>query len=261
MKATAIHTAQKAGAFVLRHFKRDQLLARKRATAKELTTKYDLHSDTLIIHEIEKHFPTHALLTEESGWIHQSRKYSKYNEYSEYTWIVDPLDGSTNFANGNPFFSISIALMKKDKLVLGVVFAPFLKELFVAEKGKGAFLNGKRIHVSDTKLFEKSYFLSCEGGDKTNRKVSLINSVFHSKIKDMRKLGSAALESSWVACGRADAYIVPQIAPWDVAAGVLLVQEAGGTVTDFQGKPWRVETMNLIFSNGKVHQEVLQRIP
>ena len=248
MKQFAIALAKKAGTFLLRHFQKDHSLVSKRTVAKGLHTRYDQKSDQIIVSAIKKRYPTHNILTEESGYR---------NKNSEYTWIIDPLDGSTNFARGIPFFAVSIAVMKGKDLVIGVVYAPFLKELYVAEKGKGAFLNNKKLHVSKTTTFNKSYFLSCEGGDATNKRLAKINALFNPKVKDLRKLGSAALESSSVASERADAYIVPNIAPWDVAAGVLIVEEAGGKVTDFTGKPWKPQQGNYVFSNGRMHQKIL----
>ncbi|MEK6939769.1 MAG: inositol monophosphatase family protein [Nanoarchaeota archaeon] len=248
MKKFAITLSKKAGNFLLRNFRKDESLIKKRGTAKEVHLLQDLKSDKLIISEIKKKFPKHNILTEESGFI---------DKKSDYTWIIDPLDGSTNFARGNPFFAVSIALMKDKELLLGVVYAPYLKELYVAEKGKGAYLNGKKIYVSQTDTLAKSYFVSCEGGDATNREIAKINAKFLPAVKDMRKLGSAALESASVAAGRSEAYIVRQISSWDVAAGVLLVEEAGGTVTDFAGKPWAAKKSNLVFSNGKMHGKIL----
>ncbi len=251
LRQFTVSAAKKAGAFLLRTFKKDVSLVKKRGTAKEMHLMQDLKSDKLIISAIKKKFPSHNILTEESGFI---------NKKSEYTWIIDPLDGSTNFARGNPFFAVSIALMKKKELLVGVVFAPYLKELYVAEKGKGVYLNGKKIHVSNKSKLAEGYLVSCEGGDATNRQIAAINAKFLPLVKDMRKLGSAALESSSVAAGRSEAYIVRKISSWDVAAGVLFVEEAGGKVTDFEGKPWNGRKSNLVFSNGKVHQKVLKKL-
>lgn len=251
MKQFAITLSKKAGNFLLQNFRKDKTSTKKRGTAKELHLLQDVKSNALIIKEIQRRFPTHNLLTEESGFI---------NKNSSYTWIIDPLDGSTNFARENPFFAVSIALMKGNELLLGVINAPFLKELYIAEKGKGAYLNGKKLHVSKINKLSRSYFVSCEGGDATNKEVAKINAKFHPLVKDMRKLGSAALESSSVACARSEAYIVRQISPWDVAAGVLLVEEAGGKVTDFQGNPWKAKKENLVFSNGKVHGKILRKL-
>lgn len=253
MKPFAIAVAKKAGLFLQKNFLKDPSLLAKRATAKELKTKYDKASDKLIIQEISRKYPSHSLLTEESGFIA-----GKSKEKSFYTWIVDSLDGSTNFARGNPFFAVSIALAKRNELLLGIIYAPALNELYVAEQGKGAYLNGKRIHVSSTSAISHAYFLSCEGGDKTNERIAKINALFHPYCKDLRKLGSAALECAAVASGRADAYFSTAMDPWDVAAGVLLVEEAGGTVTDLKGRKISVAGMtSILCTNGKLHYKVL----
>ncbi|MBU1632398.1 MAG: inositol monophosphatase [Nanoarchaeota archaeon] len=244
----AISIIKRSGRYLLDNFRYDSNLLTKRSLAKEITTKYDKRSNKIIIYAISRNFPTHNVVSEESNFI---------DNKSEFTWIIDPLDGSSNFANGNPFFSISIALMKKNELLLGVIFAPFLDELYVAEKNKGAYLNGKKIHVSKIDNLKNSYFLSCEGGDKSNKRIAEINHMFHGSLRDLRKLGSAALESAHVASGKAESYIVTKINSWDIAAGVLLVKEAGGNVSDFKGEEWTPNKYDLVFSNGKLHQKIL----
>lgn len=245
----ALETAGEAAALLLENFKKDASLAGKRGVAKEISTKYDDESNALIIKKISAAFPNHNLLTEESGFIDKS---------GEYTWIIDSLDGTTNYADGNPFFSVSIALAKGDELLLGVINAPFLKEVFFVEKGGGAFLNGSRIRVSEVVDLSKSYIVACEGGEKTNARIAAINACLHPRVKDLRKLGSAALEGAWVACGRAEAYVTTQICAWDVAAAALLVREAGGRVTDFKGKNWVPVKSDAVFSNGLLHGELLK---
>lgn len=251
MKQFAISLSKKAGNFLLQNFRKDRSLTKKRGMAKEVHLPQDIKSDKLIISEIKRRFSKHNILTEESGFI---------DKKSDYTWVIGPLDGSTNFARGNPFFAVSIALMKDNDIILGVINAPFLKELYVAERGKGAYLNGKKIQVSNKSKLGECYFVSCEGGDAANVKIAKINAKFHPLVKDLRKLGSAALESASVATGGAEAYIVRQISTWDVAAGVLLVEEAGGKVTDFAGKLWKPVKSNLVFSNGKVHEKIVRRL-
>jgi myo-inositol-1(or 4)-monophosphatase len=250
LKQDMITFALKAGDNLLRDFKNAREIY-KRGHIKDLKTVYDLASDRLIKKLIEKNYPTHNILTEETGYIQKD---------SSFTWIVDPLDGTSNFINRNPFFSVSIALKVKDKLVLGVVYAPFLNELYTAERCKGAFLNGKRIKVSSIKNIEKSYLVSCEGGerDKT-RKVNLYKTLA-SRVIDVKKLGSAAIECGWVSTGRADGYVTLKISPWDVAAGILIVEEAGGKVTDFKGNKWNFEKCDLIVSNGKIHNSLLKEV-
>jgi myo-inositol-1(or 4)-monophosphatase len=243
--------AKKAGRFLLKHFKKDAFLTAKRGVAKEIVTEYDKRSDKLIVKEIRRHYPEDTITSEEGGTI---------EGLTAYRWLVDSLDGSGNFASGNPFFAVSVGLMKGRKLKCGVIFAPFLRELFIAVRNKGAFLNGKRIKVSSVRELRDAYLLSCEGGEKDNKRIARINSCLHPKVKDLRKLGSAALEAAWVATGRADAYFTTSIHAWDVAAGVLLVREAKGRVSDFHGRTWQARQNDVLFSNGKLHNTIIAQL-
>ncbi len=247
-KNIAILAAKTAGEFLLKNFRKHKELISERGVSKEISTKFDKKGDEIIRDIITRNFPEHSLLTEESGLSEKS---------SEHLWIVDSLDGSGNFALGNPFFGISIAYLYRGETKLGVIYLPYLDELYTAEKGKGAFMNGKKISVSGVDSIEKSYILTCEGGEKDNRRISEINYRLHARVKDLRKLGSACAEACYVASGRAEAYITTSIYPWDVAAGVLIVQEASGKATDFEGNPWKIEQMDLIISNGRVHNEII----
>lgn len=229
-------------------FRKDQKLTGLRKTSKEAVTKYDKMSDKFIVEQLRQKYPDHNILSEEGG-------FKKGN--SNYLWIVDSLDGTSNFANQNPLFSVCIALMKENELILGAVYAPAIDEFYIGEKGRGAFLNGKRIRVSDISEIEKSYLVYCEGGEKNRLRLAKIINEIYPKVIDIRKIGSAGLETSWVASGRADAYFTTQIESWDVAAGVLLVQEAGGGASDFKGGVWQVKTSDLLFSNEKIHKQVL----
>ncbi len=251
MKQFTIDTAKKAGQYLLQNFKKDKSLLKERGVAKDLSTKYDKESDRIIIEQIKSKYPDHNILTEESG---------EFNNNSNYTWIVDSLDGTSNFAAQNPFFSVSIALVKNNKPILGVVYAPFLDELFYAEEGKGAFRNNQKIKVSDINKLSSSYLVACEGGDKTNERLAQLHAKIHPTVKDMRKLGSAAIEGCFVASGRADAYFTLNIAPWDIAAAIIIVQEAGGKVTLFNGKEWTPKRQDVILSNGLVHEEIIKLV-
>jgi myo-inositol-1(or 4)-monophosphatase len=240
--------ARQAGDTLTKHFRQDWALLKERGTAKEVATRYDKEVDSQIIAEIKRHYPHHSLLTEESGSLQGDQ---------DWLWIVDSLDGTGNFANFNPLFSVCIALMHKRQLLLGAVYAPAIDEFYFAEKGKGAYLNGMKIQVSDVSDLGQSYILYCEGGDKNKVRTGGLLQKVYPHVTDIRKLGSAGLETAWVAAGRREAYYTTKIEPWDVAAGVLLVQEAGGRVSDFQGKPWRPETSDLLFSNVKLHDKIL----
>jgi len=237
-----------AGKKSLNFFKKDKSLISLRGQSKEVVTKYDKILDQFIIKEIEKFFPNDSILTEESGFLSKSK---------ENLWIVDSLDGSSNFANQNPLFSISIAYFKNKIPILAAVFAPALNEFYFAKKGKGAFLNGKRISVSKIKNLNEAYVVYCEGGEKNRERVAKILSKIFPKVKDIRKIGSAGIESCWVAAGRVDAFFTTQIEIWDVAAGILIVKEAGGKVTDFFGKKWKLKMQDLLFTNKFLHQKIL----
>lgn len=148
--------------------------------------------------------------------------------------------------------------MHKGELFLGTIYAPAIDEFYFAERGKGAYLNHKKISVSETSVLKKSYLFYCEGGENDRLRTGRILGQVYPKVKDIRKLGSAGLETAWVAAGKGEAYFTTKIEPWDVAPGVLLVEEAGGKVTDFEGKPWQLKTSDLVFSNKRVHQTVLK---
>ncbi|MDY6916516.1 MAG: inositol monophosphatase family protein [Chloroflexota bacterium] len=240
--------ARRAGERLLSHFGQDRQLLKLRSTVKDAVTTYDKLIDHLIIQDIAEHYPSHSLLTEESGHLEGD---------PDWLWIVDSLDGTSGFANSNPLFCVCIALMHRGEVVLGTVYAPAIGELYFAEKGNGAYLNQQRIRVSETLGLADSYLFYCEGGEKDRSKTGALLSSVYPEVMDIRKLGAAGLETAWVAAGKGDAYYTTSIEPWDVAPGVLLVQEAGGVVTDFHGGPWKAETSDLVFSNGRVHSALL----
>ncbi len=249
MKNFTLQVARKAGDILLEGFRRDQASILLRNTAKEAASSYDKLVDRLITAEISKSYPRHSLLTEESGY-HQAG--------DEWLWIVDSLDGTGNFSNHNPFFAVCIALMHRDELTLGVIYAPALNELYLAERDKGAYLNGVRIKVSHIADLTRSYIIYCEGGSKDRDRTGILLHNVYPHVTDIRKLGSAGLETAWVASGRGEAYYTTDIEPWDVAAGVLLVEEAGGMVSDFGGNPWKSECGDYLFSNTRAHEPILQ---
>lgn len=240
--------AKQAGDVLLSHFQEDQQLLKLRSSVKEAVTRYDKMVDELIIQEIRRQYPDHSLLTEESGLLEGN---------PDWLWIVDSLDGTANFADSNHLFSVCLAVMHKGELALGAIYAPAINELYLAEKGNGAYLNQRRIHVSETSHLGQSYLFYCEGGERDRTRTGALFSRVYPEVTDLRKLGSAGLETAWVAAAKGEAYFTTKIEPWDVAPGVLLVQEAGGKVTDFNGKPWQPETSDLVFSNGRVHTAII----
>ncbi len=256
----AITAAQRAGAYLKREFVRGNAAWHLKST-HEIVTKYDTGAERIILPLLKKYTPQFRILSEESGLTHHK---------SEYLWVVDPLDGTTNFKVHNPLFSVSIALYRRGVPQLGVVYAPYLNELFVAERGKGATRNGHRIHVSKTHELSKSFLTYCYGQEhKHMRRAVELYRYFKMKSVDMRQLGSAAIELAWVAAGRTESIIIPGTKPWDAAAGVLLVTEAGGKVTDFAGKPWRFVdaktnkislNIDLLATNGTIHRSIIKHI-
>ena len=244
--------ARKAGDTLMKQFRQDWALLKERSTAKEAATKYDKEVDRLIIEEIKRHYPHHSLLTEESGFLQDA---------PDWLWIVDSLDGTGDFANFNPFFSVCLAFMHQGELLLGAIYAPAIDEFYFAEKGKGAYLNGVKIQVSDISNLSQSYIFYCEGGERNRERTGELLYKVYPRVTDIRKLGSAGLETAWVAAGKGEAYFSTSIEPWDVAPGVLLVQEAGGKVSDFQGNPWKPQTSDLLFSNKKLHEKILSLLP
>jgi len=216
-----------------------------------LVTEADRISEDTIIKIIRKNFPEHSILTEES---------KGYEKESDYKWIIDPLDGTTNYAHGFPVYCVSIALEKKREIALGVVYNPVIKELFVAEKNKGAFLNGKRIHVSKTRELSKSLLAT---GFPYDIRESKVNNLDHFKnfalrAQAVRRAGSAALDLCYLAKGIFDGFWELKLSPWDTAAGILMVKEAGGKVTDFRGKKFSIYEKDLLATNAKIHNQMIQ---
>lgn len=249
MRDFTVLLARKAGGILLEAFQSDHDSVCLRSTAKEATSSYDKSVDRLITEEISKAHPRHSLLTEESGY---------HKAGDEWLWIVDSLDGTGNFSNHNPFYAVCIALMYQGELTLGVIYAPALNELYLAEKGKGAYLNGVKLEVSAIEELKRSYTIYCEGGSQDRERTGRLLHSVYPRVTDIRKLGSAGLETAWVASGRAEAYFTTAIEPWDVAAGALLVAEAGGTVSNFSGNPWKPERGDFLCSNGLIHGRVLE---
>ncbi len=261
IKEVAIDSALKAGAFLRREFENFDRDAVELKSAREIVTKADKWSEKIILKIIANNFPEHRILSEESG---------NNSKNSDFLWIIDPIDGTTNFSFKNPLFSVSIGVAYKGEVIVGVVYVPYMRELFVAEKGQGAFLNDKKIEVSKNKT-GKLIHTFCHGHSKNDINRAL---AYYRKQKmqavDCRQLGSAAIELAYTACGRVESIVIPGTRAWDVAAGVLIVKEAGGKITDFEGKPWNLKRMDMISgtkgacdivaSNGRVHSGILKNL-
>ena len=245
---TAIEAAKAAGAIQLEGLRRRHRVEFKGEI--NLVTEVDRACEARILEIIRERFPDHDILTEESPQALRG---------SPYRWIVDPLDGTTNYAHGYPIFATSIALQHKGELVVGVVYDPTRQELFTALKGGGAWLNGERIRVSETKELRLGLLAT---GFPYDLKEDPINNLDHFQnmmmhAQAVRRDGSAALNLCYVAAGRFDGFWELKLWPWDVAAGCLIVQEAGGTVTDFEGRTVDIYGLEIVASNGLIHRQMV----
>lgn len=250
MLHVAIDAALEAGKFLKKNIGKIKQIERKGGQETNLVTEIDKKSEQIIIKRIKKKYPHHDFLGEE---------YGATETQSEYRWIIDPLDGTTNYTHGLRIFSVTIGLEYKGEIVLGVIYDPNLDELFTAEKGKGAWLNKKRIKVSKTtKLIESLVVTGFPYDVRDN--LDNIAEHFRNFLKEsqaVRRLGSAALDLAYVAAGRFDGFWEVKLNPWDMAAGVLLVTEAGGKRTDFRGLPANVYVPQMLATNGLIHDQML----
>lgn len=240
--------AREAGALVMGYFHQRVKVEYKGDV--DLVTAADRKSETLILERIRGRWPDHDVLGEEGGL---------HDQGSDYRWYVDPLDGTTNFAHGFPVFCVSLALEHKGRRVAGVVYDPTRDEMFAAEQGSGAFLNQARIQVSKTVKLAECLVAT---GFPSHKRHTNPNIFFYHQITlrthGVRRAGSAALDLCCVACGRFDAFWEFNLNPWDTAAGVLIVEEAGGQVSDFRGGPFQLDSRETLASNGLVHPAMLQ---
>jgi myo-inositol-1(or 4)-monophosphatase len=215
----------------------------------DLVTEADRASEKLIVERLKAHFPSHAIVAEEGGGQQGT---------SEYRWYVDPLDGTTNFAHGFPAFNVTLGLEQAGELIAGVVFDPIRHEMFSAERGSGAFLNQQRIHVSKVSKIESSLVAT---GFPSRKRHENVNVHFYYQLAmlshGVRRAGSAALDLSYVSCGRLDAFWEFGLNPWDIAAGVLLIREAGGTCSDMHGNPLSLRGPHILTDNTLLHDPML----
>ncbi|AKL97562.1 inositol monophosphatase family protein [Endomicrobium proavitum] len=211
----------------------------------------DKNSQKAVIKVIKDIFPQHGVLAEEDG-VNEIKK--------DYCWIIDPLDGTVNFVHGVPLFCVSIGLKYKNEIIVGVIYSPVMKEIFIAEKGKGAYLNGKRIKVSDTSKLIRSLAVTGFPYELEGRRKRVFGNFENivSCAQGIRRLGSAALDMAYVACGRFDFFWEETLKPWDIAAGIIIVKEAGGIVTDYNGTKNYFSSSTLLAANKKLHKQVLK---
>lgn len=261
--AVAINTAAKAGEWIKSKLGGYSTLRQKRF-ANDLVTEVDKGAEALIRNLIQTHFPHHHFLGEEGVTPGPGAFVEALNNHkdSEYLWIVDPIDGTTNFVHGYPYFSVSIALAYKHEVIVGVVYDPIQDEMFVAEKGKGAYLTGRRMEVSSEDKLADSLLAT---GFPTDRDRALqLNMRCLQRIapqtRNVRSGGSAALQLAYVASGRLSGFWEYGLSVWDQAAGTLLVTESGGKVTDTQGTAYGLKVSDLVATNGHIHDSLLQEL-
>ncbi|MFV0605918.1 MAG: inositol monophosphatase family protein [Niabella sp.] len=253
MLASVLYEAVLAGAQEIKRFFNQSFTISNKEGRNNLVTEADHASEKAIIEVIQKQYPDHFILTEESGELPQN---------SDYKWIIDPIDGTINFAHGIPINCVSIGIEHKGTIIMGMVYNPHMNELFFAEKGKGATLNNQPIHVSKEADAMKSclvtgfpyIYLNIENGPLQ------VFERFVSQGVPVRRLGAAAIDLCWVAAGRFDGFYEHKLEAWDSAAGYLIVEEAGGKVTDFEGNKFSPYQHRMLATNGLIHNQMLSII-
>lgn len=261
--AVAINCAAKAGEWIKTKLGNHTSLSIK-YSAQDLVTEVDKGAEAMIRNLVGTHFPHHSFLGEEGvqPGPEASSKALQSVQDAEYLWIVDPVDGTTNFVHGFPFFSVSIALAYRGEVIVGVVYDPMRDELFVAEKGKGAYVRGRRMVVSPEETLQES--LLATGFPADPHFAQPLNmkqlQVIAPQVRNIRSGGSAALHMAYVASGRLSGFWEIGLNSWDLAAGALLVSESGGTVTDVQGNAYNLGVRHVAASNGKIHDELVQAL-
>lgn len=250
IKSTLLEALEKAGRIVRTHFGKKQKISKKGEF--NLVTEIDKAAEKAALGVILKRFPDHSILAEESPAV----------KGSGCRWIIDPIDGTTNFAHGFPIVSVSIAFERDGCLEMGGVLDPTRDELFFAEHGRGAFLNGRKIRVSKSRSLADSLVVTGFPYDRKknpNDYLALLRA-FLTKVQCIRRTGSAAMDLCYVACGRFDAYYEMKLNPWDKAAGMIIAKEAGGKLSDFSGKNLTLGSVQNLVTNGLVHNEMLRAL-
>ena len=250
----AVRSARAAGNVIVRAFEQDDKIEVDLKGTNDFVTNIDVIAEKTIVDSIQKSYPSHSIIGEECGLIEGTD--------NDYQWIIDPLDGTTNFVKGIPHFAVSIALKVKGKLDQAVIYDPIRGELFTASRGKGAQLNGFRIRVKQSKELSGAILATgfpFKQKQHMNAYLEMFKALFV-KTSDMRRAGSAALDLAYVAAGRVDGFFEIGLKPWDTAAGELLVIEAGGLVTDFTGGHNHANSGNIVASSSRLLKEILKDI-
>ena len=249
----AVRAARAAGDVILRYHNQVDILTIENKSINDFVSEVDKSAEKAIINEIKKAFPKHSILAEESG---------KTLGDDDFLWIIDPLDGTTNYLHGFPQYAVSIALLEKGVTTHAVIYDPFKEELFTASKGEGAYLNNERIRVTISKGLEDT-LIGTGFPFKNPQHLDCYLDTFKAilpHVSDIRRAGAAALDLAYVAAGRPDGFWEIGLNSWDMAAGALLVKEAGGFIGDFSGRDKYMETGNVVAGNAGVYKEILKKI-
>jgi len=253
IEKTATEAHRAGGRVLRRHFRRLARIDIKGRNTANLITVADRESEAAIMKTIRRHFADHGILAEESG------ENLSPEGRSPTRWIIDPLDGTTNYSHGLAFYSISIAVEHEGRVVLGTVSNPQTGEFFLAWRGGGATLNGRPIHVSSVSSLETSLVATgfpYDSRERATRYLAFWRAIMM-RAHGLRRLGSATLDMCYVAAGIFDAYYEESLNPWDWAAGALIVEEAGGQVSDYEGRPFQLDFKQCLATNGQIHDEML----
>lgn len=248
MKNTLLKAVREAAKIAKNEFEKPKQIKEKKGASPSLVTNVDLKCNTAIINTIKKKFPSHNIVSEETGIEDNG---------SDYTWHIDPIDGTHNFARSIPIYGNSVALAFKGRVVIGAISLPNLDGLYFAERGRGAFKNGRKIAVS--KKNELNFYMIGFDFPSSRRRHSLgfLDSI-KSHVVDIRNFGCAVYHGILLAEGKLDAYVIQNTNSWDIAAAFLIIEEAGGKVTNFRGKEWNLRESSFVATNGLIHKEVLE---
>jgi len=252
MKNTLLKAITEAGKILQENFEGNFKIESK-DTISNLVTEIDKRSEEKIIEVIKDDFPLHNILSEEIGALTQE---------SDYKWIIDPIDGTINYAHSIPITCISIGLEHNDEVIMGAVYNPMMNELFFAEKGMGSYFNERRIYVSKEDIFEKSLLVTgfpYNSSSNPYKPADVFSRIVYKDIP-VRRLGSAAIDLCWTAMGRFEGFWEYNLNAWDIAAGCVILTEAGGKLTDFEGKPLSIYGKQILATNGLIHDDLLDVI-
>ncbi|MBE0415162.1 MAG: inositol monophosphatase [Dehalococcoidia bacterium] len=247
----ANQAVREAGHVIMAHFHCEKRVSYK-AGRSNIITDVDLLAEEKIMELLREEYPDFGIMTEESEGIAAD---------SPYTWIIDPIDGTRNYAYGIPHFCVALALTRGEDVILGLIYDPVRDELFRAQKGRGAFLNDSPIAVSTKKSLQASLISFDMGYDaEVGQEMLGVASALWPGVQSVRVMGSAALGLAYVACGRLDLYFHLSLYPWDLAAGILIVGEAGGMISELDGKPVGIQSKSVIATNAAIHEDFMRRV-